>query len=247
MSITFKLHRRLRTAVTPSPNVIEVAAMFGLGIDEQHELEIIPQTNLTLEPHQLTFITGPSGSGKSSLLNLLDSAATTRDDVRIIRFDHLNAPADKPLVDLFNSFGNPPLEQVMRWLSLAGLNDAFVMLRTPNELSDGQRYRLRLAQTIAAVESASIKPSPTQNSKLETRNTRLPIVLADEFGATLDRRTATVIARNVRKWVTRTPVAFVAATTHDDLLEPFEPDVLIEKPLGKAVHIWRRGGDNEAC
>lgn len=225
------VHRRIRTAVAPSPHVLEVAAMFGLGIDERRELELIPPTTLRLEPRRLVFITGPSGSGKSSLLTLIAEAAARRDDAVVIRFDQLPEPSDRPLVDVFGdeaAVDPPPLKQVLRWLSLAGLNDAFVMLRRPKELSDGQRYRLRLAQTMAAVD------------RLGGDSQRLPIVLADEFGATLDRRTAAVLAGNVRKWVTRTPVAFVAATTHDDLLEPLEPDVLIEKPLGASVHVLER-------
>jgi hypothetical protein len=124
-------------------------------------------------------------------------------------------------------FDGPPLEDVMHTLSLAGLNDAFVMLRRPGELSDGQRYRLRLAQTIAHVETkASDAP--------------LPVVLADEFGATLDRVTAAVIAHNLRKWVTRARCCFIAATTHDDLLEPLRPDVLVYKALGGGVTVMQK-------
>ncbi|NJL32372.1 MAG: ATP-binding cassette domain-containing protein [Phycisphaerales bacterium] len=61
------------TAVEPSPNVCAVAAMFGLGVDERKTLTIIPLTTLNLEPNQVVFITGPSGSGKSSMLRLISS------------------------------------------------------------------------------------------------------------------------------------------------------------------------------
>ena len=40
----------------------------------------------------------------------------------------------------------------MELLSLVGLGDAFVMLRRPRELSDGQRARLRIAQAIELAE-----------------------------------------------------------------------------------------------
>ena len=66
------------------------------------------------------------------------------------------------------------------------------------------------------------------------------MVLADEFGATLDRLTAQVIARNIRKWVTRSRVCFVAATTHDDLLEALAPDTLIVQHPGRAIEVLER-------
>lgn len=222
------LQLTVATTVEPSPNVLRVAAMFGLGIDEQKKLSIIPSMKLDLQGGRVVFITGPSGSGKSLLLGLIDKALRDREGVRVIRFDQLPDPPDRPLVDCFDPV---PLEQVLQTLSLAGLNDAFVMLRKPSELSDGQRYRLRLAQTMRLVADGSAGSSP-----------RLCVMLADEFGATLDRLTAAVIARNVRKWTRRQGhVCFIAATTHDDLLEPLEPDVLIEKHLGEGIEVHVRG------
>lgn len=224
-------HREITTTVRPSANVMEVAAMFGLGIDEDRRIELIPPTTIEIEPHQLIFITGASGSGKSTLLRLIGEAAKQRPEARVIRFDALGEPPDAPLVDCF---GDAPLAEVLHWLSVAGLNDAFVMLRRPAELSDGQRYRFQLARCIADIASRGEIDAPAGGEA------PLPVVLADEFAATLDRLTAQVLARNVRKWVNRTPICFVAATTHDDLLEPFEPDVLIEKHLGEGIEIVTR-------
>ena len=224
------------TAVAPSPRVLRVAGMFGLGVEEDRKLTIIPPVTLDLSPRQVIFITGGSGSGKRSLLALIDAAARLRGDARVIRFDRLPALPDKPLVDCFDDAlpagedEDARLAHVLALLSRAGLGDAFVMLRKPAELSDGQRYRLKLAQVMALVD-ASIDAG-------------LTIILADEFGATLDRLTASVIARNVRRWTRQcpAPVCFIAATTHDDLLEPLEPDVLVEKHLGERIEIINRHG-----
>ncbi|MCE9590192.1 MAG: ABC transporter [Planctomycetes bacterium] len=241
-SITLELSMSRPSAVVPSEHVLRVAAMFGLGIDEGREVVIVPPMRLTLVPGRVVFVTGASGGGKSTILNLIErglSEGSFAGEARVIRFDRLPEPADRPLVD---GFGEAPLERVLAWLSLAGLNDAFVMLRRPCELSDGQRYRLRLAQAFQAVEGEE----------------RFCVVLADEFGATLDRVTAKVIARNVRRWVRngeredakpraagekRGGVCFVAATTHDDLLEALEPDVLIEKQAGSGVEVAVRGAE----
>lgn len=225
-AITLDLSLSLPTAVRTSPRVMAVAAMFGLGLDDTRVLPILPPTQVTLPGAGIVFITGPSGSGKSTLLRLIENALQSRDDVTVVKFDSLTAPDDQPLVDALG--GELELPRVMELLSLAGLGDAFVMLRSFRELSDGQRYRFRLALAMARASCA-------------TPARPLQVILADELGATLDRVTAAVIARNLRKWTRRHPrVCFVGATTHDDLLEPMEPDVLIEKQLGQGITILMR-------
>ena len=273
--ITLKLEASVETAVRPSRRVCEVAAMFGLGVDERKTVRIVPPARLRLGPGRVVFITGASGGGKSTLLRLIREAAADRPDARVIDFDAIAAAGDdRPLMEGFASepdrvdpHDSPSLEDAVRWLSLAGLNDAFVMLRRPGELSDGQRYRLRLARAMAEVERGARReesgPGPSQTqvrlggpwrSKIKSQRSPiqnrppLTLVLADEFGATLDRLTAKVVARNVRKW-TRRPAAggtagrvcFIAATTHDDLLEPLEPDTLIVQHPGEAIEVMERG------
>lgn len=213
------------TAVQPSPNVMQVAAMFGLGIDREKEIAIVPPTKLEIRSGSILFITGPSGSGKSTLLKLIGQAMASSGQAASLDIhwlEDLPSPADRPLVDLFDPW---PLDRVLSLLSVTGLNDAFVMLRRPAELSDGQRYRLKLAQVLFLAQS----------------NDRHPVILADEFAATLDRLTAMTIARQISRWVRQSGrITFIAATTHDDLLESLSPDVLIEKPLGEKLHVWDR-------
>jgi len=92
-------------------------------------------------------------------------------------------------------------------------------------LSEGQRHRLRLAQAIAVAER---RPEPWS------------VLLADEFGSSLDRTTAEAMARGVRRWVARSRVCLVAATAHDDLLEPLGPDVLVEVAPGGGCRVYSR-------
>jgi GNAT superfamily N-acetyltransferase len=99
------------------------------------------------------------------------------------------------------------VEDRLAKLAACGLSEARLLLRTPAELSEGQRYRFRLAHAFAA---GSAK-----------------FLAADEFTATLDRTLAKVVAFNVRKLVTRTGVGLLAATTHEDVIEDLDPDVLV--------------------
>lgn len=134
------------------------------------------------------------------------------------------------------------LPEAMGALARAGLADAFVMLRRVEELSEGQRYRLEVARAMLQAQEAA-------------RRGKLAIVLADEFLAKLDRTTAKVVARLVGKWVRgkENPglphraidardggVCWVAASSHDDLLEALEPDVLVMVGLGGEMQVVSR-------
>lgn len=231
-SIVLHVACEVPTAVTPSPRVCEVAAMFGLGVDERRTLTIVPPTELTLGAGQIIFITGASGGGKTTLLRLIREQLAGRADAHIIDFDALGNDTSGGGA-LIEAIGGT-LEVATRRLALAGLNDAFVMLRRVGELSDGQRYRFQLAQAIAEAENTP------QAASLNSERGALAVLLADEFTATLDRLTAKVIARNLRKWVSRANVCFIAATTHDDLLEHLEPDVLIVQHPGEAMQVVKR-------
>lgn len=210
------IEQSVATAVQPSQRVLQTAAMFGLGVDDQRTINIVPQTEIALPEGGIVFITGPSGGGKSTVLRAIAEQCAAK-DIAVIDFEQRDEGADAPLVDAFDL----SLEDTTSLLALVGLGDAFVMLRSPGQLSDGQRYRLRLAQ---AIRSAQQRGGGA-------------VIVADEFGATLDRLTATVIARNLRKWVSKTNHTFVCATTHDDLLEPLEPDVLVYKGLGEEIEV----------
>lgn len=239
MSITVDLQKTIQTQASPTARTMEVAVMFGLSLDGTYDHTIIPPIQLTLTPGEIVFVTGVSGGGKSTLLKLISHAiaskqtATPAQAPALVWSDELPALSDDALVDALarpesaSDAKTPPatLKQVCHWLSLAGLNDAAVMLRKPEQLSEGQRHRLRLAQAMAVAER---------------RPEAWSVLLVDEFGSTLDRITATALARSIRRWVRRSNVCLVAATTHDDLLEPLAPDVLVEVAPGGQCHVHRR-------
>ena len=240
-----KLHHTLETAPPePTERTLQVAAMFGLGVDRTRTLTVVPETDVPLDPGAVVFITGPSGGGKSTLLRLIAQGLAGREGVTVLRLEELPPAPELPLVDAVTANAspeaaevNPRLADTLRILSLAGLNDAFVMLRTPGQLSDGQRHRFRFARAMALAERIGVGEGG--RGKV--------VVLADEFGATLDRTCAKAVAAHARKWVSRSKasggVTLVVATTHDDLLEPLDPDVLVYKGLGERVEVLLKTGN----
>lgn len=217
---TITIEHHVPTVVQPTERVLATAAMFGLGVDDRRTMTIVPRTQLPLPPGGVVFVTGPSGGGKSTVLRLIQEACRSR-RISVIRMENREnrLRSEQPLIDLIAP--DQPVQYAMQLLSMAGLGDAFVMLRKPSELSDGQRWRWKLAEAFA-------------QAGLHGKRC---VIIADEFAASLDRVTAKVIARNVSRWVARTQHTFIAATTHDDLLESLEPAVLIEKGLGEQIDV----------
>lgn len=183
-----------------------VAKWFGLTDDRQANPPSIQKGATSLFPRvgQVLLISGPSGSGKSSLLREL--LQSSRDQYCI----DLNQ-IELPDVSVIDCLGAIPMEQALGVLSRFGLAEAWTYLKTPQELSDGQRWRLRLA--IALVRAS------------ERKNQLGPILVCDEFCALLDRVTACIVSRSLRRAVDASRLSAIVATSHDDLLEALCPDM----------------------
>jgi len=216
----------------PTDRMIQVAEMFGIGLDSSYEVVVYEDLALDVRPGDVVFVTGPSGSGKSVLLERLGRAIRDAlpDGGHVVNLATVRVPGDRPVIDLVAG----PLDEALRLLSAAGLADAFLLLRRAGELSDGQRYRLRLA---LALDALLARPVREGGRGRPAGKPTLRLLVADEFCSTLDRLCARAVAYRVRRLADTHGLTVLAASAHDDLVEDLAPDVLVVKHAGDRVEV----------
>src|SRR3972149_11492975 len=200
-NISYETHTEL------TDRALVVAESFGLGVDEAQKFKVL-DAELKIGPRDIVYVTGDSGSGKSVLLRAIKQDLGDE----AIDLSEVHIEADKPLIETVGV----TVEEGLELLSRVGLNDAFLFLRTYSQLSDGQKYRYRIAKLIESGKQWW---------------------LMDEFAACLDRDTAQIIAFNLQKIARQQGKAVIAATTHSDLQEDLAPSVHVHKRFGQEIQI----------
>ncbi|HTL31234.1 MAG TPA: AAA family ATPase [Tepidisphaeraceae bacterium] len=166
---------------------------------------------------KIVLVTGPSGSGKSCLVRAIRDRLTKRRT--LVDVDSI-ALATVPLVECF---AKTSLDETLSILSRIGLAEAWSYFRTPQQLSEGQRWRVKLALAVEQV-----------------RDDADSVLIADEFAAVLDRVTAAVVARSVRRTIdAHQGVCAIVATSHDDLAGALEPDLMVRCDFGRISMVHR--------
>jgi len=234
---TYTLSRTLHWQGQISEKAAQVCRMFGLTADRLAERSVRHNCQVEINDGDIVYITGPSGAGKSIVLNELAKSVPAQDMVSLDQIELADSaeaaaprpaelvakpqaakagPTEKTLIDYVNG----DFVTSLRILSTAGLGDVFCILSRPANLSDGQKYRFRLAMALA---------------------TGKKFVFADEFCSNLDRITAAVISYNVHKFAKRNGVTFILASSHKDILLDLAPDVLIVKELCGPTQVIYKG------
>lgn len=193
--------------------VIKVSEAFGLGVDDVKEFTLFNNFEVEIKEKDVVYITGESGSGKSVALKEL-SKQMIENGLKVINLSDIEKTINKD-VAIVDDIGKD-LNEALFLLSKAGLSDAFIWLRKYTHLSDGQKYRYAVAKALE------------QNAD---------VIVADEFGAVLDRDTAKIVAYNIQKQVRRLNKIFICATTHTDLVDDLNPSVYIYKKYENGVDL----------
>ncbi len=197
----FNVNISFDTKTPITERTLKVSDAFGLGIKDNKQFVVYKDFNISFDLGDVIYITGDSGGGKSLLLNYIKSKLMEQGE---LIFELENPDKDEILIESIGEDENEAVE----YLSIMGLNDAFIFLRRFCELSDGQKYRYRLAKLISK--------SPK-------------FIFIDEFCANLDRTTAKVISFNLQKVARKNKIALFVATTHRDLESDLNSSVLIDK------------------
>ena len=205
----YVLNKKFLCRQARSTRVLDASEAFGLGLEER-EFVVLNNLEVNVNPGDVIYINGQSGSGKSVLLREL-ALALANDGHKVANIDEVKFE-DKPVIDQIGK----DMQESIELLSRAGINDAYLIIRKPEELSDGQKYRLRLAKLFENDSS---------------------VWICDEWCAILDRATAQTVSYSAQKLARIKKKILIVATTHTDLIEELAPNLIITKRYNERVTI----------
>lgn len=209
--------RRIEVNVIREPGVAlmtprkrEICWNYGIPPREA-PFAIADRLAITLRPGSIVLLSGPSGSGKSSLLNAIAEKAG-----ECVWVGSGRPEAGRPMIDWVAS--RKTLATAMEILTACGLGEPRLWVRQFGDLSDGEKFRASLACAVGRALCSNASP----------------VIFCDEFTARLHRRLAKAVAYNLRKLVSRHRLMLVVASAQNDIVSDLRPDEMVT--LGQSEH-----------
>ena len=196
-------------------NIIDIRGLRKVYTQGGHEVVALGGVSLVVGPNEFVAIMGASGSGKSTMMNILGCLDRPTDgkyfldsqDVSTLRGDELAAIRNRKIGFVFQAYnllpklsalenvelpmmyqGNPRKqrrEAAMDALERVGLADR--VRHRPNELSGGQKQRVAIARALVGRPALILADEPTGN--LDSRSSE---EIMDIF-KTLNQQGATIV------------------------------------------------------
>ena len=204
-----------RTKPVSSKRSRRLQEAFGIA-SEVIEAPIIENLDFSIHPGEIILVTGPSGSGKSLLLESIKLFAGKNPPPFNIAEVTVNGEGGEstpiiagprecdPDVAPIDALEWLPMDTALKLMAVSGLAEPQVLIRPSRTLSTGQRYRLSLALGIAG---------------------DVDLFLVDEFCETLDGFSTAAVARQLsRETRSRRMGAVVATSRAEPVSSSLRPD-----------------------
>lgn len=185
--------------IVETPRTLQLSGMFDVPPAKLSTQEWAFDFDLPAE-WNVGVIVGPSGAGKST---------AAREIFRTALVDGWPWPADRSLVDGFPA--GMPIKDIVGLLSSVGFSSPPAWLRPYHVLSNGEKFRVDMARTLAEMPDLAV---------------------VDEFTSVVDRTVAQVGSAAIAKAVRRRGQQFVAVTCHYDVIDWLDPDWVFQPHTG---------------
>jgi ABC-type lipoprotein export system ATPase subunit/GNAT superfamily N-acetyltransferase len=216
-----------RSTVARTKKTRAIQQAFGISPNEV-ETTVLKDFGLVIPPKSIVLVCGASGSGKTSLMNLVAQRGMNSDENERVEYSGFLVPeeaiigvfkpiqSDLPLIELI---GQEDIRRSLHILNVAGLTEAFLYLKRYNELSHGQQYRTLIATMI---------------------DSRANLWIADEFCAALDEITANIVAYNLQKYSRELGATVVVGASHyRSFIRSLQPDIVVQLTTAWEFSIYK--------